>query len=71
MKMSKTGLKTYSVGNQKWCSYAVNGRMEIPKLCIRNFECWHCAFNYWLEEVGERPSCEACPQAGFLMLKAA
>jgi len=71
MKMSKTGLKTYYVGNQKWCFHAAQGRLEIPKLCIRNFECWHCAFNYWLEDVGEKPSCETCTRADVLMLEAA
>jgi hypothetical protein len=69
--MTKTGLKTRSMGNNKWCLYAENGRMEIPKICIRNFECWHCSFYYWLEEVGQVSFCEACSQSGFPMLKAA
>ena len=68
--MTKTGLKTCTLGNQKWCFHAANSRMEIPKLCIRNFECWHCAFNYWLEEAGETTSCETGPQS-IPMLKAA
>jgi hypothetical protein len=69
--MSKTGIKTYTLGNQKWCFHAANSRMEIPKLCIRNFECWHCAFSDWLEEVGGKPSYEACIQRETPLMKAA
>ncbi len=33
------------------CCHANTHRTKIPKICIRDFECWHCAFYQWLEEV--------------------
>jgi hypothetical protein len=36
------------------CVHAENGRAEIPKICIRDYECWHCAFDQWIEELEER-----------------
>ncbi|MFH1351853.1 MAG: hypothetical protein ABII26_13120 [Pseudomonadota bacterium] len=31
------------------CLHVVNGRTGIPKTCIRKYECWHCAFDQWLD----------------------
>lgn len=36
------------------CVHAENGRAGIPKICIRDYECWHCAFDQWIEEMEER-----------------
>jgi hypothetical protein len=37
-----------------FCFHAVNGRTEIPKICTRHFECRHCAFDQWLDEMEMR-----------------
>ena len=37
-----------------FCRQAENGRTEIPKICTRNYECRHCAFDQWLDEMEGR-----------------
>ena len=37
-----------------FCIQAESGRTEIPKICTRNYECRHCAFDQWLDEMEER-----------------
>ncbi|MFH1349556.1 MAG: hypothetical protein ABII26_01340 [Pseudomonadota bacterium] len=36
------------------CIHLEKGRTGIPKICIRNDECWHCAFDQWIREIEER-----------------
>jgi hypothetical protein len=36
------------------CIEGVTGRTGIPKICIHHYECWHCPFNQWIEEMAER-----------------
>ena len=36
------------------CIHVEKGRAGIPKICIRDYECWHCAFDQWIEEMEER-----------------
>jgi hypothetical protein len=69
--MKKTGHKNHSMGNDTWCSHVENGRMGIPRICIRDFECRHCPFYYWLEEVGASPVSEECLPVDFLQVEAA
>jgi hypothetical protein len=52
IKMKNTGLKNHPAGIDIWCSHVENGQMGIPRICIRDFECRHCSFYYWLEEAG-------------------
>ena len=33
------------------CLHAAQGTVSNLKICIHNFECWHCAFDQWIEEV--------------------
>ena len=33
------------------CLHWVNGRTEIPKTCITNYQCERCAFDQWLDEL--------------------
>ena len=33
------------------CLHLENGAVKIARICIRNYECWHCAFDQWLEEI--------------------
>ncbi len=36
------------------CIEGVTGQTGIPKICIHHYECWHCPFNQWIEEIAER-----------------
>lgn len=36
------------------CLHVENGHTGIPKICIHGYECWHCAFNQWLEVMEEK-----------------
>ncbi len=33
------------------CDHLLSGRTEIPKLCIWNHECYHCAFDQLLDNI--------------------
>lgn len=33
------------------CVRVETGLTRIPKICIHGYECWHCAFSQWLEEM--------------------
>jgi hypothetical protein len=35
------------------CLHVLNGRTELPKACTRAYECWHCAFDQWLDAIDE------------------
>lgn len=37
------------------CVHTEEGGAGIPKICIRDYECWHCAFDQWIEDMEERP----------------
>ena len=37
-----------------FCRHMNDGETGIPKICARAYECWHCAFDQWLEEMEER-----------------
>ncbi len=32
------------------CVHTETGRTRIHKTCLRHCECWHCAFDQWLDE---------------------
>ncbi len=36
------------------CLHTGSGRIRIVKTCIHNYQCWHCAFDQWLDEMEER-----------------
>ena len=36
------------------CVRAETGLARIPKVCIHGFECSHCAFDQWIEEMEGR-----------------
>ncbi len=35
------------------CLHVQKGRTMIAKTCIHGYECWHCAFDQWIEEMEE------------------
>lgn len=38
------------------CLHVESGRTVIPKICTRGYECWHCAFDQWIDEIEDRRS---------------
>jgi glycine cleavage system H lipoate-binding protein len=43
------------------CRHALTGRIDAPKICALDYECYHCAYDQWLDdydvsELGNRPS---------------
>ena len=39
------------IGANRPCRHALTGRINAPKICPLNNECYHCAFDQWLDEV--------------------
>jgi hypothetical protein len=33
------------------CLHTVCGRIRTVKTCIHDYQCWHCAFDQWLDEM--------------------
>jgi hypothetical protein len=48
-KKEGTGFGIQSPGRS--CVRAETGLTRIPKICIHGYECWHCPFSQWLEEM--------------------
>lgn len=38
----------------RFCVRAETGLARIPKICIHDYECRHCAFDQWMEEMEGR-----------------
>ncbi len=34
-----------------YCVHMLSGRTVAPKLCMLNYECHHCAFDQWLDNM--------------------
>jgi hypothetical protein len=50
-------------GANRPCRHALTGRIDAPKLCPNNYECYHCAFDQMLDEMDlaadiETPPCK-------------
>ncbi len=50
--------KTYS-GASRPCRHCLTGRIDAPKICSLNYECYHCAFDQMLDEA----DVAQCPDA--------
>jgi hypothetical protein len=48
-KKERTRLANQNRGRS--CVRAEAGLARIPKICIHGFECSHCAFDQWIEEM--------------------
>ena len=35
------------------CRHLLEGRIEMPKLCLFNHDCRNCGYDQWLEETGK------------------
>lgn len=33
------------------CSHALTGRTDMPKICILDYECYHCLFDQMLDDL--------------------
>jgi hypothetical protein len=42
-----------SAGHHDPCVHVAGEGVRVPKICLRNHECWHCAFDQWIEAVEE------------------
>jgi glycine cleavage system H lipoate-binding protein len=54
-------LKTRYHGAERPCRHALSGRVDAPKICTMNYECYHCAFDQMMDEIdiaelGEPPN---------------
>ena len=38
-------------GQNRLCDHVLTGRIEAPKFCTRNRECYHCQFDQILDEM--------------------
>ena len=43
-------LKKRFRGESRPCRHALTGRIDAPKICTLNYECYHCAFDQMLDE---------------------
>ena len=51
-------------GCSKVCLHVLTGRVDVPKVCTRQFECYHCGFDQLLDEMdavgNSRPETADC-----------
>jgi len=40
-------------GRRGPCVHVLSGRVDGPKTCMFNSECYHCAFDQWLDYMDE------------------
>jgi hypothetical protein len=40
-------------GRRGPCVHVLSGRVDGPKPCMFNFECYHCAYDQWLDHMDE------------------
>lgn len=65
-------LKKKFRGAERPCRHSLTGRVEAPKICTLNYECYHCAYDQMLEDTDlhhliHRP--QTVTTGGFLMAR--
>ena len=54
-------------GFSRACLHVLTGRVDVPKVCTRQFECYHCAFDQLLDDMDtagkSRPLSAVCTVA--------
>ena len=55
----------------KSCVHLKSGKVNIAKTCIFNYECGHCFFDQWIEEVSENRNQGAEPAHSDIVLSRA
>jgi len=62
VRIEKDNIEVTGQGTQipyhLFCLHTENGLTGIPKICTRNYECRHCAFDQWLDEIEGRHTAE-------------
>ena len=51
MTMPAPKQASLETGSSPYCRLIQNDCPDLPKLCLLNGECYHCAFEQWLQEV--------------------
>ena len=46
-----THLQTRYIGSERPCRHTLTGRIDAPKICPLNYECYHCEFDQMLDEM--------------------
>ena len=44
-------LKKKYHGTSRLCLHNITGHIIAPKICLLNYECSHCAFDQWLDNL--------------------
>lgn len=44
-------LKKKYHGTSRLCLHNITGHTIAPKICLLNYECSHCAFDQWLDNL--------------------
>ena len=44
-------LNKYYQTTTKLCRHVMTGRISYPKICMMNYECYHCEYDQWLDDV--------------------
>ena len=50
-------LKTHLQGAERPCLHALTRRIDAPKICSLNYECFHCAFDQMMDDFDLAPQC--------------
>lgn len=45
------GQKTLATERSHVCHHVSAGRINAPKRCVLNHECFHCAYDQWLDAI--------------------
>jgi len=51
MKKSMKETRRLTTGHHDPCVHVSREGSRVPKICLRKHECWHCAFDQWIEAV--------------------
>ena len=38
-------------GSERPCRYTLTGRIDAPKICPMNYECYHCAYDQMMDDI--------------------
>ncbi len=49
MKTTCKPLVNTARGESRLCLHISNGHFRAPKMCMLNRECFHCAYDQWLD----------------------
>jgi len=52
-------LRTKYRGADRPCLHRLTGRIDVPKICPYNYECYHCPFDQMLDEQDLAKAAEA------------